>query len=56
MDKLLEKAYQYQNNKQYSKAIELFLKLKENKQYYEIANLEIAKSYKMANNPVEAID
>ena len=56
MDKLLEKAYQYQNNKQYSKAIELFLKLKENKQYYEIANLEIAKSYKMANSPVEAID
>ena len=46
----------YQNNKKYSKAIELFLKLKENKQYYEIANLEIAKSYKMANSPVEAID
>jgi MoaA/NifB/PqqE/SkfB family radical SAM enzyme len=56
MNELFEKAYQYQNNKQYDKAVELFLQLKENKQYYEIATLEIAKSYKMANNPIKAID
>ena len=56
MNELLEKAYQYQNNKQYSKSIELFLQSKRNKLYYEIATLEIAKSYKMANNPMKAID
>ncbi len=56
MNELLEKAYQYQNNEQYNKAVELFLQLKENEQYYEIATLETAKSYKMANNPIKAID
>ena len=56
MEKLLEQAYNYQKNGQYKEAIDLFCKLGENKEYYEIATMEIAKSYKMSNNPIKAIE
>ncbi|MFA6914713.1 MAG: radical SAM protein [Endomicrobiia bacterium] len=56
MQKILNQAYQYQNTGQYEKAIELFEKLKQHKEYYEISIFEIAKSYKMQNNPVKAIE
>ena len=56
MENLLEQAYNYQKNCQYQESIDLFLKLRENKNYYEKATMEIAKSYKMSNNPIKAID
>ena len=56
MENLLEQAYDYQKSSQYDKSIELFLKIRENKNYYEKATMEIAKSYKMSNNPLKAID
>ncbi|MBR3627720.1 MAG: radical SAM protein [Elusimicrobia bacterium] len=56
MEKLLKQAYNYQKNCQYEQAIELFFKIRENKEYYEKATMEIAKSYKMSNNPIKAID
>jgi len=56
VEKLLEQAYDYQKNGQYQESIDLFLKLRENKEYYEIATMEIAKNYKMANDPIKAID
>ena len=56
MEKLLEQAYDYQKKCQYDKSIDLFLKIRENKDYYEKATMEIAKSYKMSNNPLNAID
>lgn len=56
MEKLLEQAYDYQKNGQYKEAIDLFYKIRENKEYYEIATMEIAKSYKMSNNPIKAIE
>ena len=56
MKELLERAYNYQKNGQYKESIELFLKLRENKEYYEISTMEIAKNYKMANDPIKAID
>jgi MoaA/NifB/PqqE/SkfB family radical SAM enzyme len=56
MENLLEQAYNYQKNGQYKKSIELFCKIREHKEYYEIATMEIAKSYKMSNNPVKAIE
>ena len=55
MENLLEEAYNYQRNCQYNESINLFLKIRENKDYYEKATMEIAKSYKMANNPIKAI-
>ncbi len=56
MENLLQQAYNYQKNCQYEQAIELFFKIRENKDYYEKATMEIAKSYKMSNNPIKAID
>ncbi len=56
MEKLLEQAYNYQKNCQYKESIDLFFKIRENKDYYEIATMEIAKNYKMSNNPIKAID
>ena len=56
MEKLLEQAYDYQKNGKYKDSTEQFLKLRENKECYEIATMEIAKNYKMANNPIKAID
>ncbi len=56
VENLLEQAYNCQKNGQYEKSIELFLKIGENKIYYEKAIMEIAKNYKMSNNPVKAID
>lgn len=56
MENLLEQAYDYQKNCQYEKSIDLFLKIRENKDYYEKATMEIAKNYKMSNNPSNAID
>lgn len=56
MESLLEQAYNYQKSYQYDKSIDLFLKIRENKDYYEKATMEIAKSYKMSNNPIKAID
>ena len=56
MEKLLEQAYNYQKKGQYEKSIRLFLKLRENKEYYEKSIMEIAKCYKMANEPIKAID
>ena len=56
MENLLEQAYDYQKSSQYDKSIELFLKIRENNNYYEKATMEIAKSYKMSNNPLKAID
>ena len=56
VESLLEQAYNYQKNGQYKEAIDLFCKLGENKEYYEIATMEIAKSYKMSNNPIKAIE
>jgi len=56
MKKLLEQAYSYQKNGQYKESIAQFLKLRGNKEYYEIATMEIAKNYKMANDPIKAID
>ena len=56
MKKLLEQAYNFQKKGQYKESVELFLKLRENKEYYEIATMEIAKSYKMSNNPIKAIE
>ena len=56
MENLLQQAYNYQKNCRYEQAIELFFKIRENKEYYEKATMEIAKSYKMSNNPIKAID
>lgn len=56
MGNLLEQAYNYQKNGQYNEAIDLFYKIREYKKYYEIATMEIAKSYKMSNNPIKAIE
>lgn len=56
MQEILNQAYKYQNTGQYEEAIALFEKLKQHKEYYEIAIFEIAKSYKMQNNPVKAIE
>ena len=56
MEDLLEQAYNYQRKCQYKESIDLFLKIRENKEYYETATMEIAKSYKMSNNPIKAID
>ena len=56
MENLLEQAYNYQKNCQYQESIDLFIKLRENKNYYEKATMEIAKSYKMSNNPIKAIE
>lgn len=56
MDTLLNQAYEYQNNKEYEKSIQLFEELKKNPHYYETALFEIGKSYKMSNVPVKAID
>ena len=56
MENLLEQAYDYQKNCQYDKSIDLFLKIRENNSYYEKATMEVAKSYKMSNNPLKAID
>lgn len=56
MENLLEQAYNYQRNCQYADSINLFFKIRENKDYYEKATMEIAKSYKMSNNPVKAIE
>lgn len=56
MENLLEQAYNYQRNCQYADSINLFFKIRESKDYYEKATMEIAKSYKMSNNPVKAIE
>ncbi len=56
MENLLEQAYYYQKTCQYDKSIDLFLKIRQNKNYYEKATMEIAKCYKMSNNPLKAID
>ena len=56
MKNLLEQAYNSQKNGHYKESTELFLKIREHKDYYEIATLEIAKNYKMSNNPTKAID
>ena len=56
MEKLIEQAYNYQKKCQYEESIKLFLKIRESKEYYEKATMEIAKSYKMSNNPVKAIE
>ena len=56
MENLVEQAYNCQKNYKYNESIELFLKIRENKDYYEKATMEIAKSYKMSNNPIKAID
>ncbi|GAB1401801.1 hypothetical protein MASR1M68_07120 [Elusimicrobiota bacterium] len=56
MENILEQAYKLQNNKQFNESTELFQKLLEDKKYYPVAVFEIGKNYKMANNPVRAID
>ncbi len=56
MEELLRQAYDYQNKREYEKAIELFEQLKENAAYHEISVFEIGKSYKMSNNASKAID
>lgn len=56
MENLLEQAYNYQKNGQYKESIELFCKIREHKGYYEIATMEIAKSYKMSNDTTKAIE
>ena len=56
MENLLEQAYNYQKKGQYDESIGLFLEIRETKTYYEKATMEIAKSYKMSNNPIKAIE
>ncbi|MGE4385217.1 MAG: radical SAM protein [Endomicrobiaceae bacterium] len=56
MEELLRQAYDYQNKREYDKAIKLFEQLKENAVYHEISVFEIGKSYKMSNNASKAID
>ncbi|MEA5001833.1 MAG: radical SAM protein [Endomicrobiaceae bacterium] len=56
MEELLKQAYDYQNKKEYDKAIELFKQLEQNAAYREIAVFETGKSYKMSNNSSKAID
>ncbi|MDD3064909.1 MAG: tetratricopeptide repeat protein [Endomicrobiaceae bacterium] len=56
MENILEQAYKLQNNKQFSESTELFQKLLEDKKYYPVVIFEIAKNYKMSNNPIKAID
>jgi len=56
MKNILEQAYQLQYNKHFQESTEMFKKVLVNKDYYPIAIFEIGKNYKMANNPLKAID
>ncbi|MCB4791205.1 MAG: radical SAM protein [Elusimicrobia bacterium] len=48
-------AYNYQKDGLYDKALECFINIGNDPEYRERAKLEIAKIYKMMNNPLQAI-